>query len=146
MLRFCLAQLKDYRLVVKYVVSGSIAATVQLSALVFLVEQFFWNYIEAVLVAFFISASVAFFLQKFWTFRDKSMHQAHFQVSSYLLLAATSLFLNVILMLLFIKIFHFWYFIAQMITIVFVTMFTFLCNKYMIFNRESLIFTDKKDK
>ncbi len=143
MFSFLVSQFKDYRLIIKYIVSGAFAAVVQLGVLVFLVEHFYFGHIKAVVIAFCVSAFTAFFLQKFWTFRDRSMYQAHSQVSSYSLLAISSLFLNVTLMHIFISFFHFWYFISQMITIGFVTMVTFLCNKYIIFNRESLIFTGK---
>ena len=145
MLRFFIDQFKDYRLIVKYVVSGSIAALAQLGILAFLVERVHLWHIWAVVYAFFFSASVAFILQKFWTFRDASMDKAHFQMTSYLLLAAMALLLNVLLMYLFVDIFRLWYIFAQIITMGLVVIVVFLCNKYIIFNRESLIFGGKKD-
>lgn len=145
MIEFIKSQLTDWRLIVKYVVSGSIAALTQILILAFLVEKLQMWHIKAVIIAFFISACVAFFLQKFWTFRDVSLDKAHFQMSSYLLLAFFALFSNILLMYFFVDILRIWYIFAQILTMGLVVIVVFLCNKYIIFNRKSVIFGREKN-
>ncbi|MDO8604228.1 MAG: GtrA family protein [bacterium] len=133
MLEFLLAQARDYRLIAKYIISGSIAAVSQLGMLVFLVERVHVWHLLAVVYAFFFSASIAFCLQKFWTFNDRSMRRAHFQAALYAILILIALSLNVLLMYIFVDIFQIWYVIAQIITMGMVTVVTFLSNKYIVF-------------
>lgn len=95
---FFVAQLRDYRLIAKYVISGSIAAVSQLGMLVFLVERFHLWHILAVVYAFLFSATIAFCLQKFWTFSDRSLSKAHFQAALYAILLSVALSLNVMFM------------------------------------------------
>lgn len=144
MIKFVKSQFSDWQLLVKYIVSGSIAATTQILVLAFLVEFFNMWHIKAVIIAFFISSCVAFLLQKFWTFRDVSMDKAHFQMTSYLLLMLVALFLNVLLMYIFVDIMGLWYILAQLLTMGLVVIVVFLTNKYIIFNRESIIFGREK--
>lgn len=133
-------------MVSKYVVSGSTAALVQLGVLVFLVERLDFSHMPAVALAFIISAFVAFSFQKFWTFRDRSLDRGHFQIVSYLTLAAIAFFLTVFLMYLFVEVLEFWYVPSQIVTIGLVTIVTFLTNKNVIFNRRSVIFRQKEPK
>jgi putative flippase GtrA len=131
-------------MLIKYGISGGIAASVQIGTLIFLVERIYMDHIPAVALAFIISAFVAFTFQKFWTFRDHSLSKGHFQIVSYLTLAGVAFFLTMFLMYLFVEIFHVWYVLAQVATIGLVTVVTFLTNKNIIFNRESVIFQEKK--
>ena len=140
MFDFLSAQLRDYRLVAKYIVSGGIAAASQLGMLIFLVERFHVGHLAAVVYAFVFSALIAFGLQKFWTFRDRSMSKAHFQVALYLALVLVALLLNVLLMYVFVDIFRLWYVAAQVVTIGLVTIVTFLCNKNIIFSGKGVSF------
>ena len=140
MIEFFKDQFKDWKLLAKYVISGSTAALVQLGILALLVEKFRLWHLHAVVYAFLISATVAFFLQKFWTFRDVSMDNAHFQMFSYLLLASVAFLMNIGLMYLFVDIMGWWYIFAQILTMGMVVVVVFLCNKYFIFNRKSVIF------
>lgn len=133
-------------MLVKYGISGSIAALVQLGTLIFLVERVSMGHIPAVALAFIVSALVAFSFQKFWTFRDHSLSRGHFQMISYVALAALAFFLTVFLMYFFVKVLHIWYILAQVVTIGLVTIVTFLTNKNIIFNRQSVIFREREEK
>ena len=139
MFNFFLSQFKDFRLIAKYITSGSIAALSQLGMLIFLVERIHLWHISAVIYAFLFSALIAFALQKFWTFRDHSMSDAHLQVTLYLFLALTELSINVALMYIFVDVLHLWYIPAQIITIGAVTCITFLCNKNIIFKKKAVL-------
>jgi len=144
MIRLFFSQFSNIRMLIKYGISGGIAASVQIGTLIFLVERIYMDHIPAVALAFIISAFVAFTFQKFWTFRDHSLSKGHFQIVSYLTLAGVAFFLTMFLMYLFVEIFHVWYVLAQVATIGLVTVVTFLTNKNIIFNRESVIFQEKK--
>jgi putative flippase GtrA len=139
LIRFFISQLGNPWLLVRYIVSGLIAASVQLGVLVLLVERLGMWHIQAVMIAFVVSAMVAFVFQKFWTFRDHSMEGAHFQLTLYALLVSIAFSLNVTFMYLFVDILHLWYVLAQVLTIGLVTIVTFLSNKYFIFKRGSAL-------
>ncbi len=140
MFNFFVSQFKNPRLVIKYATSGGIAFIAQMGMLIFLVEYFQMWHIYAVLCAFVFAATIAFSLQKFWTFRDHSLDGAHFQMAMYVVLACVALSLNVLLMYIFVDILGIWYVISQIITIGLVAMVTFLCNKNIIFNRKLKLF------
>ena len=139
MIRFILAQFSQPFLIAKYVISGLIAASVQVGTLAFLVEIVGMHHRGAVPIAFLVSAIVAFCFQKFWTFRDRSMEHSHFQAALYVTLVAIAFFLNMLFMYIFVDILHFWYIFAQVITIGLVTIVTFLCNKNIVFKRGFIV-------
>jgi len=145
MIKFIKDQFSDWKMLAKYVMSGSTAALIQLCVLAFLVEVLHLWHLHAVIYAYLVSATFAFFMQKFWTFRDSSMNKAHFQMFSYLMLASVAFLMNIGLMYLFVDIFGLWYLFAQIITMGMVVVIVFLSNKYIIFNRESVIFGRGKD-
>lgn len=136
MIKFLLSQFSDPWLLVRYVVSGLTAASVQLGALVLFVEKFDFSHTQAVPVAFAISAAVAFILQKFWTFGHRTIEGMHFQIGLYLILIMVALLLNISLMYLFVDLMHIWYVLAQIMTIALATIVTFLSNKYLVFKHQ----------
>ncbi|MDO8579722.1 MAG: GtrA family protein [bacterium] len=144
MIKLFFSQFSDVKMLIKYGISGGIAALVQIGTLIFLVEQVSMDHISAVALAFIISAFVAFTFQKFWTFRDHSLSRGHFQMVSYLTLVTLAFFLTMFFMYLFVEVFHIWYVLAQIVTIGLVTIVTFLTNKNIIFNRQSVIFREKE--
>lgn len=137
-MKFLIAQFKDLRIVFKYGVSGCIAAGSQVGTLALLVEVVHIRYLPAVVWAFIFSAFVSFGFQKFWTFRDHSLHRVHFQVVQYVFLALAMLTLNVTFMYFFVDILHVWYILAQILTIGITAFVSFLCNKIFIFNKEEI--------
>src|SRR4051812_9795363 len=136
MIRFLISQFEDPRLLGKYVVSGCIAAAIQLGSLVLLVEKVGLTHTAGVPIAFILSAIVAFCLQKFWTFGHRDIEGIHFQIFSYIMLLLTALLLNIIFMYVFVDLFGIWYLLAQVLTIGLATIVTFLGNKYLVFKRE----------
>ncbi len=139
MLKFIVAQFHDHWLIVRYLISGSIAALSQLGMLVYLVEHVQVWHMWAVAYAFLFSALIAFAMHKFWTFGDYT-GKAHFQILPYLLLVAIAFAMNISLMYLFVDIFHVWYVMAQVVTMGMVATVTFLTNKNIIFNQERALF------
>lgn len=145
MIKSFFSQFSNIKMLIKYGISGGMAVLVQLGTLIFLVERISMNHIFAAAIAFIVSAFVAFALQKFWTFRDNSLSRGHFQIISYLTLALVAFLLTIFLMYLFVDIFNIWYVLAQIITTGLVAIITFLTNKNIIFNRESVIFREKEE-
>ncbi|MDE2037752.1 MAG: GtrA family protein [Patescibacteria group bacterium] len=84
--------------VVRFVSSGAVGAAIDLGLLFLFVRVMDAWYLPSAVVAFVLSYAVSFILQKFWTFRERSMERAHVQASSYLLLALANLVLNTLLM------------------------------------------------
>lgn len=137
MIKFLFSQLKEPWLVAKYIISGLIAAGVQVGSLAILVEKAHFGHIFAVPFAFALSAIVAFFLQKFWTFGHRSFDGVQSQAFLYVILIFVALLLNIALMYVFVDLLRIWYIAAQIITIALVTIITFLSNKYLVFKHIS---------
>lgn len=135
-MHFLIDQFKDFRIVLKYGASGGVAAGSQVGMLALFVEVFHVTYLVGVVWAFIFSAFVSFVLQKFWTFRDLSLHRVHFQMIQYVFLALVMLSLNVAFMYFFVDILHIWYIVAQILTIGITASVSFLCNKIFIFSKE----------
>jgi putative flippase GtrA len=146
MIKLFFRQFSNWKMVLKYGISGGVAVLVQMGTLVLLVERAGMEHLPAAAVAFIVSAFVAFAFQKFWTFRDHSLSRGHFQMASYLALAGVAFLLTMLLMYLFVDLLGLWYVLAQIVTIGLVTIVTFLTNKNIIFNRESVIFRKGEEK
>ena len=137
-MKFLIDQFRDFRVVFKYGVSGCIAAGSQVGMLALFVEVFGISYLVGVVWAFIFSAFVSFGFQKFWTFKDHSLHRVHFQMIQYVFLAGGMLALNVAFMYFFVDIVHIWYIVAQILTIGITAVVSFLFNKIFIFSREEV--------
>lgn len=133
MIRFLISQLEDPQLLAKYVVSGLVAAGIQVGTLALLVERGGLSHSAGVPIAFVIGAAVAFCLQKFWTFGHRDVQGIHFQALTYAVLVVVALLLNIALMYVFVDLMGLWYILAQVVTIALVTIVTFLSNKYLVF-------------
>lgn len=79
---------------VRFFVSGSTAAAVDLIALYVLFDLLGMNHVYATAVAFIIAFFVSFFLQKYWTFADRATGNIKKQMSIFLCFTVFNFFLN----------------------------------------------------
>lgn len=98
---------------VRYLISGGIAATTNVGILFLLVHFAHLHYLSASIAAYLLAVVVSFTLQKFWTFQDKPTHDIPSQFSRYSIVVVTNLLLNTLLMYLFVDTFGIWYIFAQ---------------------------------
>jgi len=133
-----LAQLlQKYGQFVRFVLAGAFAFTVNLVALYFFTDIIGIYYLISTVLAFLISFSVSFTLQKFWTFKDPSRDRLHIQLPLYLGMQLTNVTLNVALMYTFVEYLHIWYLFSQaFISLGLATVIFFINKKYIFRQRE----------
>ncbi len=124
-----------YRLI-RYLISGGTAAASNLLFLFILVQFFGMHYLSASVLAFIMSVAVSFTMQKFWTFQDTQMQGTHMQFGRYIVVMLFNLFLNTLLMYIFVEKFSLWYLLAQFITTALVAIVGYFGYKYFVFRRE----------
>src|SRR3989344_201846 len=102
MMKFILDQVIRRKQILKYLISGGLTAVVGLSSLYILTEFGGLWYLLSAVLAFIAGFFTSFFLQKLWTFSDKSNHLVHRKMFWYLSVALTNLVLNSFLIYLFV--------------------------------------------
>ena len=103
------------------------------SILLILHELFGMWYLSSSAVALILTTLVSFLVQKFWAFKDNSLHTVNKQFYAFAALAIFNLFANIVLMYVFVEYFHIWYFMSQVITTGFIATWDFLLYHFVIF-------------
>jgi putative flippase GtrA len=80
-----------------------------------------------------VSLLVSFFLQKHWTFKNKSYDRVHVQATQYFVLQMANLACNLMLLYMFVEYLHIWYLLSQMIIALGLAIGTFLLARKYIF-------------
>jgi len=119
----------------RFAVAGSLASISDLVLLYLFHGRLGLSVIMATTLAFILSFGISFSLQKFWTFGDYSRHRTASQLILYLLTAGIGLGLNAGLMHLFVRRYHIWYLLAQVIVIGLIGVFNFLSYNFIIFKK-----------
>ncbi|OGJ60233.1 hypothetical protein A2635_05720 [Candidatus Peribacteria bacterium RIFCSPHIGHO2_01_FULL_51_9] len=123
--------------ILRFLVTGSIAFTVNITVLYSLTSILHIYYLLSTVLAFLASFSVSFCMQKFWTFKDHSSDRWHAQFSLYLTLQLINLILNAGLMYVFVEYLHIWYIFSQTIIALVLAITSFFINKFYIFKPQS---------
>ena len=118
---------------VRYVISGSTSAGVNLSVLYLFNTIIGVFYLTASIIAFIVAFFVSLVLHKFWTFKDHSLDGIHKQGAMYLMTSLFGLSLNTMLMYIFVSLLHIWVLIAQIFAGIMVAGFTFFLSKHLVF-------------
>lgn len=116
--------------IIRYVFSGGIVSTSVFLLLFILVNKIHLWYLLASAISFCFGIILSFYLQKFFTFRDKSTEKINSQFVVFVIFNLAMLGINTLLMYLFVDIFGFWYMYSQ-ISITIITAFI----NYMTFNK-----------
>lgn len=103
--------------IIKYLISGGIAACVNLITLYMFTERFHFWYIYSSWVAFVITFVVSFSLQRFWTFRGNQHRALNAQLLMYFVMAIVNIILNTGILYILSEFFHLYYLISQAISI-----------------------------
>jgi len=125
------------RVLVKYAISGFVAAFTDLFSLYFITEYILSPnlYLLGVAIAFIFAFMASFFLQKFWTFKNSSMEKIGGEVYLYFLVALLNLGLNLFVIFILVEAFDLWYFYAQLVSALFLGGISFvLYNRYVFRN------------
>lgn len=124
--------ISKYKIYIKYLISGSTGALINLSTLYILTEFAGLHYMMSAVIAFFVSLSVSFNLQKRWTFRNGDTKVAR-QVSVYLIITFSNLLLNMLFLYILADIFHVWYMLAQVLIYGFIAVYSFVLYRVVVF-------------
>lgn len=98
--------------VVRFIISGGTSAVVDLSFLYLFNKVIGIHYLTAAILAFLIAFCVSFTLHKFWTFKSHG-EETHKQVVIYLGTSLFGLFLNTLLMYIFVDILNIGVMVSQ---------------------------------
>lgn len=123
-------------ILLRYFCAGITGASTQIGLLYIFTDILGVWYIRSSIIAFAVAVCVSFILQKFWTFRDGKLNQAHHQFLSYLGVAVAGIVINTALMFVFVDAFGIWYILAQVIAGAFIMVFNFMMYKFFIFHKK----------
>lgn len=129
--------LLEYKQIIKYLIAGGTATSVDLVLLYILTDILGVWYLISASLAFAIAFFVSFFLQKFWTFRDEDKEVMYKQMGVYLAVALTNLVLNATLMYVFVDGFKIWYMLAQIIASGLIACESYFIYQLLIFNKKN---------
>ena len=119
--------------VIRYVIAGSTAASVNIFILFILVHFFSVHYLFASVCAVLSSMAFGFILQKYWTFRNHESNALHVQAVGYFIIGGLNLVINTSLMYLFVTVFGIWYLAGQVLAGVVIAITGFLGYQKFVF-------------
>ncbi|PIR84918.1 hypothetical protein COU16_00155 [Candidatus Kaiserbacteria bacterium CG10_big_fil_rev_8_21_14_0_10_47_16] len=122
---------------VRYLISGGIAATTNVGILFLLVHFGDLHYLPASVLAYLLAIVVSFTLQKFWTFQDKPTHDVHTQFSRYIIVVVMNLLLNTAIMYILVDTFSVWYILAQIVATALVAITGYFAYRHFVFKERS---------
>lgn len=123
--------------VLRYIISGLTASAVMLGSLVFFREILGIWYLYSSTLAFILAFIISFLLQKFWTFRNLSVSNAHKQMVLFLIVSLINLGINGLGMFILVDKIGIWYFISQIFVTAFIAIWSFFAYR--------IIFSGKYD-
>ena len=124
--------------IIKYFISGSTAASVDIGFLYILVDVLEYWYLSASIFAFIVAFIISFSLQKFWTFRDNNLEQIKKQLLLYFIVAIINLGFNTIILYTLVDQFNLWHIYSQVIACMFLAIISFVVYKFKIFNQQPI--------
>lgn len=121
---------------IKFAISGTTATLTELVLLYLLHGVWRMKLILSSTIAFTVAVLISFYLQKFWTFRNASTKKMPRQLSIYLFVGTTNLLLNAVIIHTAVRKFHIYYLLAQLVSTILLSIWSFLMNKFVIFEKE----------
>jgi len=118
---------------VKSIFVGFVSLINQIFFLYLFTDLLYLNYLTSSVLAFVITVFVNFNLQKYWSFGDKGEYEIGKKMAKFGLLSVSNLFLNSLLMYIFVDIFNVWYLMSQFLITATLFLFNFFIYKYYIF-------------
>jgi putative flippase GtrA len=115
--------------IVRFIISGGLAAVVNFAFLYVLTEFFHFWYLLSSACAFFLAIAVSFFLQKHWTFENYEKESTIRQFSVFGVIAGVNLLLNTALVFFFVEKIGLWYMSAQFISSGFIAVESYFVQK-----------------
>jgi putative flippase GtrA len=120
--------------IIKFIIAGGTATATSFALLYFFVDFLHIWYLAGSGLAFVLSFFVSFYLQKYFTFKDRQVGQAYKQLLLYLIVTLCGLGFNLFLMWILVDSFKLWYMLAQFFTSAIIAVFNYFAYKKFIFN------------
>ncbi|MBP9760297.1 MAG: GtrA family protein [Candidatus Pacebacteria bacterium] len=122
---------------VRFIISGGTSAVVTIGTVFVLTHIYDVWYLTATWTGFLLAVLVNFLLQKFWTFRDRTLVDAHKQSVGFVVVNGINFFVNSALMIFFVEHLDLWPVVAQVCSAVLIACESFIAYSF-IFRREKL--------
>lgn len=122
--------------IVKYLFAGGFATGLNLLLLYCFTEFLHIYYLLSAVGAFLVSFAFSFILQKYWTFKNRSINRARSQAAKYFLMQVSNLALNTTLLYTLVEYGHIWYIFAQAIVSLVLAIVTFFISQRFIFTHD----------
>lgn len=120
--------------VIRYIFSGGVAVFSNLSVLFVLTEYCHLWYLFSAVIAFCCGVVVSYFLQKFFTFKDRARRNVLKQFTSFFLYSLSMLGLNTLLMYLFVDLIGLQYLCSQILISLGIAFINYSFFREVIFN------------
>ena len=117
--------------IVRYLISGGFSAGVTIGTVYLLTEVYAVWYVIAAAVGFVLAVAVNFTLQKFWTFKEKTLKTAHKQYVGFSAVNGINFFLNEMLVVFFVEHVGFAPFIAQFFSAIIIALESFFAYSFI---------------
>lgn len=134
-----------HSLILRYGISGAAGIIIQTAALYIWVSILGLHklYLLGVVTGFLLAVTIAFLLQKYWTFRNRDSRRLHMQFGLYALVAlgniiATALILEgarTLFSIFGIDFFHIWYVVVELAAVSLTAVGSFIANYFITFRQ-----------
>jgi len=123
-----------FRQFLKFCLVGTLGAIIDIGGLYVLVEFAGVHYLAGAAISFTLAVINNYFLNKYWTFQNKSKNHAK-QFTCFLLVSIGGLLINLGIMYLLVEVFLAWYLLAKIMASIIVLFWNFLMNKHVTFRQ-----------
>ncbi|MFH1457273.1 MAG: GtrA family protein [Patescibacteria group bacterium] len=127
-------RITKYHQFFKFCVVGTIGAIIDIGGLYILVEFVHIYYLLAAVISFIVAVTNSYFLNKYWTFQNKSNNHAK-QFIGFLLVSIAGLIINLAVMYALVERMAIWYLLSKAIASIVVLFWNFFMNKYVTFKQ-----------
>ena len=129
-------QIARYHQFFRFCIVGAIGAIIDIGGLYVLVEFISIYYLLAATMSFTVAVTNSYFLNKYWTFKNKSNNHAK-QFIGFLLVSIAGLLINLVVMYGLIEKMAVWYLLSKATASIVVLFWNFFMNKYVTFRNRN---------
>lgn len=128
---------REYRALIgtigRFLIAGSIGAVTNIGGLFIFTEYIGLYYLVSASISFVLACCVGFSLQKFWTFRERSIEGMHAQAIGFFVISGINFFVNIALLYVLVEKIHIWYIFAQVIVSACIAVSSFFLYRHIVF-------------
>ena len=129
--------LHQHRSIAKFYLSGCVSGGLDLILLFIFYDLLHFGIVEATSFSFVLCFAVSFFLQRTWTFRDRSNKRVVRQMMMYFAVGFMNLNLNGFFMHILVNRLEVWYIFSQLVVNLLLGGGNYLCSKFIIFRKQN---------